>query len=566
MAVDGDDLPRVVILGGGMGGLATAWELTQGDWRSRLGGVTVYQRGWRLGGKGASSRGIHGRIEEHGLHVLLGYYDATFRVLRECYGELDRMRTDPSCPIRTWDEALRPSGDIGLAEPAEDGWRHFVTRFATNDALPGEPGAEDRSLDPFEVARRSIGLLLDFHGDTEAAGSDGEVYLSARPDPSPRSSGLAAATRAAGLTALAVVLEVAQRSVEVAGMVTSDRQVDTLDGLLGAVRDGLHRAVAADEPARRTWHLIDLVATNLRGMVVDGLLGAASFAAIDHLDYRQWLRSHGAAADTLESPIVRGMYDLVFGYEDGDRQRPAFSAGVGLGLAARMLFDFKGGIFWRMQAGMGEVVFAPLYQALAARGVEFHFFHRLDEIRPDGDGGAVGEIVLGRQAEPLAGTAGYDPLMRVGGLPCWPSGPDPTQLTAAPAIDLESHPAARADTGRTVLRAGEDFEVAVLAVPPAMIAHVCPAMVAGNERWAAMVGNVATVATQSFQLWLDADHRRLGWHGPAGVTLSGFADPFDTWAAMPPSPSPGGMGWDRPTPEPGLLLRGDGRANRHRGR
>lgn len=84
-----------------MAGLATAWELSAGDWRSRLESITVYQRGWRLGGKGASSRGRYGRIEEHGLHVLLGYYDATFRVLREVYGELDRASTDPACPIRT---------------------------------------------------------------------------------------------------------------------------------------------------------------------------------------------------------------------------------------------------------------------------------------------------------------------------------------------------------------------------------------------------------------------------------------------------------------------------------
>ena len=90
---------RVVILGGGMGALATALELTAGDWRTRLESVTVYQRGWRLGGKGASSRGVHGRIEEHGLHVLLGYYDQTFRLMRDCYDELDRARTDPSCPI-----------------------------------------------------------------------------------------------------------------------------------------------------------------------------------------------------------------------------------------------------------------------------------------------------------------------------------------------------------------------------------------------------------------------------------------------------------------------------------
>ena len=129
--------PRVVILGGGMAGLTTAWELSQGDWRDRLESITVYQRGWRLGGKGASSRGPHARIEEHGLHVLLGYYDATFRVLREVYGALDRPRSDPACPIGTWREALVPSGDVGLADWDGQEWGHFVTRFSGNDRLPG---------------------------------------------------------------------------------------------------------------------------------------------------------------------------------------------------------------------------------------------------------------------------------------------------------------------------------------------------------------------------------------------------------------------------------------------
>ena len=39
-----------------MAGLTTAWELSAGDWRAGLDSITVVQRGWRLGGKGASSR------------------------------------------------------------------------------------------------------------------------------------------------------------------------------------------------------------------------------------------------------------------------------------------------------------------------------------------------------------------------------------------------------------------------------------------------------------------------------------------------------------------------------
>src|SRR5690606_8906998 len=121
---------RVVILGGGMAGLTAAWELSSGSRRARLDSIPVSQRGWRLGGKGASGRGDRGRIEEHGLHVLLGYYDATFRVLREVYAELDRDRTDPACPIRTWRDAFVPSGDVGLVDAhGPFAPEAFVTRF-----------------------------------------------------------------------------------------------------------------------------------------------------------------------------------------------------------------------------------------------------------------------------------------------------------------------------------------------------------------------------------------------------------------------------------------------------
>ena len=92
---------------------------------------------------------------------------------------------------------------------------------------------------------------------------------------------------------------------------------------------------------------------------------------------------------TLDSPFIRGLYDLVFAYEGGHRNRPRFSAGLGLFLAGRLFFDFEGSIFWKMQAGMGEVVFAPLYQVLHARGVEVRLYHRLDELVLDADATSV---------------------------------------------------------------------------------------------------------------------------------------------------------------------------------
>ena len=118
--------------------------------------VTVYQRGWRLGGKGASSRGIHGRIEEHGLHVWLGYYENAFRLVRECYEELDRPHRIPDAPITTWDEAFRPASTIGLGELHDGEWLHWLAEFDENPALPGDARRRPPTALP-RGARRTFG-------------------------------------------------------------------------------------------------------------------------------------------------------------------------------------------------------------------------------------------------------------------------------------------------------------------------------------------------------------------------------------------------------------------------
>ncbi len=540
MSEPGGTRPRVVVVGGGLSGLVTAWELSQGDWRDRFGSITVYQRGWRLGGKGASSRGPHGRIEEHGLHVLLGYYDATFRVLREVYGELDRATSDPDCPIVTWRDAVEPAGDVGLADHDGGTWGHFVTRFSTNDQRPGEPGAEHRPLRPLDIAVRAVQLLLDFQtalGPTQVTTSP---YLSGSPTPrSANGPDVASVLQLGGLAGIAGLLEVLDRAARLSGDVGPQLPVLAPVGeVLTAWRDGVRASVLADPDARRVWQLVDLAATNLVGMLADGLLTpsglatGAGFERIDHLDYREWLARHGASPETLDSSVVRGMYDLVFAYEGGDKSRPRFSAGLGLQLAARMLLDFKGAIFWRMQAGMGEVVFAPLYQALAARGVQVRFFHRLDRVALAPDGRSVAALHLTRQADLRDDRESYEPLVRVGGLPCWPDRPLQAQLRDDPGEDCESWSWAGPGMGPQTLRAGEHFDVAVLAVSVGMVPHVAGELVAASPRWRTMVDSVATVGTRAAQLWLDESEAQLGWTGPTGVTLSGFGDTFDTWASM----------------------------------
>lgn len=519
-----------------MGGLATAWELSRGDWRRRLESITVYQRGWRLGGKGASSRGPNGRIEEHGLHVLLGYYDATFRMMREVYAELDRPATDPDSPIVTWEQAVSPSPVVGLTDRDGAEWQPWVTEFAADDRVPGEPGSEDRPLTVVDLVSRSLRLLLDFHHARRPHAPGGGVRMSASPLPAPRTADPARAARAAGLTTLAASFEVVSRMTGRAPPSRTSGAGRALAAALGPLRDELETAARRAAGGRRTIELVDLVFTNLRGVLADRLLTRPDgFAAVDHMDYRDWLRRHGADASTIDSAIVRGMYDLVFAYEDGDPSRPRFSAGLGLQLATRMLFDFKGAIFWRMQAGMGEVIFAPLYQALRGRGVRFRFFHRIDDLRLSPDQRSIAAVALGRQVDLGPGIDEYRPLAKFGGLACWPATPDRSQLAWGDLpddADLESFAAPRDDAASVELVHGRDFDMAVLAVSLGMVPHVCAELLRADRRWRDMVDHVATVPTQSFQLWLSPEEAALGWRGPAGVTLSAYAQPFSTWASM----------------------------------
>jgi uncharacterized protein with NAD-binding domain and iron-sulfur cluster len=528
-----------------MAALTAAYELSEGNWTDRFERITVYQRGWRLGGKGASSRGPHGRIEEHGLHLLLGYYDRTFDVMRRCYDELDRTGSDPGCPIRTWDEAVAPSNWVGVTDREGDRWVPWVASFPAPGSQPS--GSRGPLLEPFglsaaDLAVRSVRLLIEFF--RSLAGPDleaGAVYLSTSPEPK-RSTPAPGATpiailRGAGLLGLVVQLSWAQRMAALAEATPAPQRLGlALSRVVEPLRAALRNAVVSDPGARRTYQLVELVTTNLAGILTDGLLGKEDgVAAIDHLDYRDWLLRHGIEPGALDSPLLRGMYDLVFAYEQGDPARPRFCAGLGLQLATRMLLGYSGGLFWKMQAGMGEVIFAPLYQVLRNRGVEFRFFHRVDALRLSPDGRSIGSVEIGVQADVTRGVDRYDPLIRVKGLPCWPSAPLDQQLRdpeAVRGLGLESFWSPRRDTGLCTLTAGRDFDFVVFGMSLGMVPHVGADLVAHSHAWRSMSDNIGTVATQSLQLWLREDERALGWHGPDGVVVSGFVEPFDTWASM----------------------------------
>jgi uncharacterized protein with NAD-binding domain and iron-sulfur cluster len=525
---------RVAILGGGMAGMVAAWRLSEPRWRDEVESITVYQRGWRLGGKGASSRGVNGRIEEHGLHLWLGYYENAFRVLRECYEELDRPATDPSARILTWRDAMIPTPDVGLEDLGAGGWRHWIGRFTTNDELPGEPDAPV-TASAVDFVRRALRLVADFLeslADPSALRPGPLVLSDSRtpPDAPIRQSPLVAGLPVA---VLAGVLEALARLHEIAAWPRFDGAVDALDRSLEGIRAALLDTAAGDPDVRRTWHLVSVMSASVRGVLADELL-TRGFRAVNDEDFLDWIIRHGAAPEVADFAFIRGLYDLVFADRGPERATRGVSAGTAVFMTSKMFFEYKGAIFWKMTAGMGDVVFAPLYEAMRRRGVEFEFFHRVVDLHVSDDGLAIETISLARQVDLADGCDRYDPLVRVGGLPAFPDAPLAEQLSGVDGSevgDLESHWCEHPDAGRRLLRRGQDFDDVVLAIPVAMSAIVCRELVEQRREWQSMVEHLSTTATQAFQMWVREDEPSLGWPHP-GSTVSAYEQPFNTWASM----------------------------------
>lgn len=549
---------RVAVIGGGCGALTAAYELTRPEHEGRY-QVTVYQMGWRLGGKGASGRGVADRIEEHGLHLWMGFYENAFRMMRECYAQLPEGE---SRRMRDWREAFTPAPHVGVTDlTAEGSWDVWVAHFPPGQGLPGDP--PDRAS-PFTVAgylRQSAMLVTELLRSAQArepvpAGTDEgrEPRGSGAPASGPTGPADASAVAAAAdrlvrygqlatTTALYEASDILRQALDqwLPGTLRSSAFVLTalIEAMAAASRRQLEKMASEDDELRRIWTVIDLILAILRGSTAHRLaLDPRGFDALNDHDWREWLRTHGASEQSLDSGFMRGIYDLCFAYEGGDVERPRLAAGVALRGAMRMFFTYRGALFWRMNAGMGDVVFTPLYEVLKARGVRFEFFHKLTNVRlapaRSGQTPYVKALELDVQAKLERGHE-YAPLVDVHGVPSWPSEPDWTQLEGGALLrqegrDFEAHWDRRREGTRT-LRVGTDFDLVVLGVPVAVLPTVAGELIRREPRWADTVRHVRTVPTQSLQVWLKKSVDDLGWTRPQ-VNLSGFVEPFDTWADM----------------------------------
>ncbi len=522
---------KIAILGGGIGALAAAFRLIETpDWQHHY-QITVYQLGWRLGGKGASSRNeaFGDRIEEHGLHVWAGFYQNAFALMRAAYDALDRQ----SGPIRTINEAFLPENNVMLGLPDRAGWQPWHIYFAPQ---PGEPGDGTKLKLPGirGYLLKILEYLLHLHNQIPPAQQS--VMASSLPPPALEGATL---PRADALLRRAIAQLDHPSSPHIANEGDISGLAALLDYLRTALNDLYNDITKFVADLRNLVLTFDLALAAAAAIVNEDVL-TRGFGVLDQYDLTELLGKYGAWPETLTAPAVVALYDYAFAYQDGNRQTPCLSAASAFEGSLRLLFTYKGSLFYKMAAGAGEIIFAPLYEVLSAAGVQFEFFNRVTELIPDQ--GRIGAIQIAIQAEPLM--APYHPLRTVSGLPCWPENPLFDQLTngdelRARHIDLENT-FENYQIGTKTLHYGIDFDMVVLGIPAGALASLTPQLAAVGPRWQAMLNATRTVATQALQLWLDAPLSTFGGDftkpppkpDPVGPILTAFEPPFDTWSDM----------------------------------
>ncbi len=474
--------------------------------------------GWRLGGKCASSRDPkrHFRNHEHGFHILGGFYHNSMKLLRDCYAEWK----DPPNNLGFPDCALTPHNLVHLMRLKNNAWEHISVPFPERD---GEFGDDEISLTPYEMTRAIWDWVkrstnTPFEGVAESFHPQAHAHIDAVEKKLPKRDPIH----------------------------LSDDHVESLGRHVSAFHAHVKKSAplvpSPDSTAAKFDYamMMEIALIIIRGILMDGVW-RHGFDCINHREFSDWLRSHGASDAVINSPYIQGGYDYAFAYKGGDYKTRRFAAGAGLRGTLRMLLTYHGTVFAHMNGGMGEVIVTPLYEVLKARGVKFRFFNRVDRLELDAPGKSILKIHGTRQAKPKHGQDNYAPLIGYednAGEPrrFWPPHPKYEELSQPlkeefdHAEDVYESPWWPGGE-KFVLEHGKDFDIVVLAISAGALPYICEDLVTRHPRWNEMLANQKTVQTISAQFWLSQETKKLGWKG-GPTALTAFAQPHATWADM----------------------------------
>jgi uncharacterized protein with NAD-binding domain and iron-sulfur cluster len=543
---------KVAILGGGVGAMTTAFALTDPNNPNHKNyDITVYQIGWRIGGKGASGRNMDSdkgyRIEEHGLHVWFGCYDNAFRIMQQAYGELDRP---PDSPLATWRDAFKPHSFAVLTQRFKEKWYFRPGAFPTNNIVPGEGGLLplwDYIIIMIKWLRISLKSTKYADLNQDISGDD-DIRFPGLPER--KWDRLVSKFEDRTLNCFLRMVHTFHLLPFIGNIIERF--------LLWVFRLFVKRhwrkvkkSVQNNPHDNWSWTLVNFCYATFNGIVREKLFSRGLNAA-NGRDYREWVGDYAIPdGDILiNSTWITGIYDGMFAYEDGDNSIPPnhhyppksnMEAGVALRTGLRQFLTYKGAAVWKMQASMAEVVFTPLYEVLKQRGVKFKFFHQVKHLKPSEDGRTIEEITIAEQIKvkpEQESKGGYEPIFDVKGISCWPSTPFYDQLVNGEDLkksgaNLEDPFSPWEPAEQKVLRIHEDFDDVVLGISLGGLPYICSDLVKMSNKWQNMLQHMKTTRTMGGQLWLNKTAFELGWTMMRQPLTSGYeSTPMDTWADM----------------------------------
>lgn len=529
--------PKVVVLGGGPSACAAAFYLAKTQ-RYR---VTMYTLGFRLGGKCAAGRNLERarRIEEHGPHVFIGFYNNVFRTLREV-AEVAKVplsrggprwtETDLACGEGPFARAADGTSEVGVMArwPVNERWHYVPTTIGVNELVPGEvPHDPQSGPQGFARALRII-LQRALTSQRELREWDEARREAQKAEEEPSlldriTAHFAPSDEERPLLALLekLVDDLEQRALDevVEAIRESSRAIrfstKILRKLRSFAREHYADSILTEPDKWAEWSSLDTFLTVVIGILADRLV---ELSAADDEDFKAWLVRHGIAKDNDCGPTVHAIYDLLYTNEADAPVRPgSLAAGVALRWFL-LLNDFRGFQAYVLQRACPETMFSPYYRALKKLGVEIRFFHRVEALKVERRGGerVLTGIRLHQQATVKGGPGAYEPLWLPPesnderGFEPWPNRPDYEQLEEGTRLaehDLEDAWTRWPGAGPVELSLGEDFDACVCglslgALPPVVQDLIDPRRPCFSEPWAEMIERTDLCQTLSMQLWI----------------------------------------------------------------
>ncbi|HWJ25333.1 MAG TPA: hypothetical protein VNS32_02265, partial [Flavisolibacter sp.] len=333
--------------------------------------ITVYQMGWRIGGKGASGREKvpdysdplqnNQRILEHGLHAWFGWYDNAFHQFQDCYTHLNWGMEHR---FNTWDKAFTPEDNVVIMQSIHNGtqWQGWEINVP---AIPGEPGntVELPSLQEYHqiliqkihsyfishpIGKKYAATSTKMHEGLFEKGKELIEHLFER---------VVEDSASQILKTIENLIASNQKELRKTLHPVRGQIISLIDHFLRWLYNIIGDECDQNFETQKFFTLIDCGLAIVKGLIADNVL-YNGLNSINSLDFKEWLKMHGATDVTLNSALVRTVYDSCFAYRKGIKQYPDLEAGVALRICFGIALGSREHWIWKMNAGMGDTIFS----------------------------------------------------------------------------------------------------------------------------------------------------------------------------------------------------------------